>query len=94
MKTNQTNQSLVKLSQKDKNEIGGAGLIAGIASVAGVIARLTPAVMGIAAIYQVFKSSSGEIKTGTSQSVKWDSTKAAKAASEKADATQPIYFIY
>ncbi|MXR06031.1 hypothetical protein [Mesomycoplasma flocculare] len=88
----QPNKNLVKLSEKVKNETGGAGVLAGVAGLATAVAKLTPALLGIAAIYRTFKTGSGEIK-GDGHSVKWDDSKAAKAEAEKA-IKQPIYFIY
>lgn len=66
---NQPNQNLVKLSEKDKNETGGAGILAGVAGLATAITKITPALLGVAAIYRSFKTGSGEIK-GSDHTVK------------------------
>ncbi|WP_406823236.1 hypothetical protein [Mesomycoplasma hyopneumoniae] len=89
---NQPNQNLVKLSEKDKTENGGAGVLAGISGLATAISKLTPAILGIASIYRTFTTGSGEIKVD-GNTVKWDDSKMAKAETEKVG-KQPIYFIY
>ncbi|MDW2926073.1 hypothetical protein [Mesomycoplasma ovipneumoniae] len=88
----QPNQNFVKLSEKDKQETGGAGAFAVISNVATAVGKIAPALLGIAAVYRTFTTGSGEIKSD-GHTVKWDDSKLAKAEAEKA-LKQPIYFIY